>query len=300
MSDSFTPVDRINLAVERYVFEVFGATKAFDGKLALDHVSFGVRAGEFLAVLGPSGAGKTTLFRCLSGLTVMDKGQARLGQADVSSLQSRQRRRIAVVSQQFNLVSRLTAKQNVLAGRLGYVPAWRGWLRAFEKSDHLLALESLDRVGLLEQADQRASTLSGGQQQRVAIARALAQQPDVIIADEPVASLDPRIGRDILELLRSICHARERGIAVICSLHQPHFAREFADRIVGIAAGRTVLDVAASRFDDGMLDSVYRASALSAESRGAGQAANAARGADRSVHQPAHRLAPLQPSEDAT
>ena len=187
----------------------------------------------------------------------MDKGQARLGANDVSTLQSRERRRIAVVFQQFNLVNRLTTKQNVLAGRLGYIPAWRGWLRSFEESDHLLALECLDRVGLLAQAEQPAGTLSGGQQQRVAIARALAQQPDVIIADEPVASLDPRIGQDILELLRSICHSRENGIAVICSLHQPHFARLFADRIVGLAAGRIVLDVAADQFSDAMLDSVY-------------------------------------------
>ncbi len=240
-----------------YVFEVVEATKAFGNKLAIDNVSFGVRAGEFVAVLGPSGAGKTTLFRCLSGLTLMDKGQARLGANDVSTLQSRERRRIAVVFQQFNLVNRLTTKQNVLAGRLGYIPAWRGWLRSFEESDHLLALECLDRVGLLAQAEQPAGTLSGGQQQRVAIARALAQQPDVIIADEPVASLDPRIGQDILELLRSICHSRENGIAVICSLHQPHFARLFADRIVGLAAGRIVLDVAADQFSDAMLDSVY-------------------------------------------
>jgi phosphonate transport system ATP-binding protein len=240
-----------------YVFEVKDASKAFDGKPALDRVSFGVRPGEFLAVLGPSGAGKTTLFRCLSGLTSMDNGQAWIGQADVSKLHSRERRRIAVVFQQYNLVSRLSAKQNVLAGRLGYVPAWRGWLRSFETADHLLALECLDRVGLLAQAEQRASTLSGGQQQRVAIARALAQQPDVIIADEPVASLDPRIGGEILELLRSICHSGERGIAVICSLHQPHFARQFADRVIGLSAGRKVLDAAATQLDDTMLDSVY-------------------------------------------
>jgi phosphonate transport system ATP-binding protein len=240
-----------------YVFEVIGATKAFDNKLAIDNVSFGVRSGEFVAVLGPSGAGKTTLFRCLSGLTAMDKGQARLGTSDVSTLHSRERRRIAVVFQQFNLVNRLTTKQNVLAGRLGHIPAWRGWFRSFEESDHLLALECLDRVGLLAQAEQRAGTLSGGQQQRVAIARALAQRPDVIIADEPVASLDPRIGQDILELLRSICHSRENGIAVICSLHQPQFARLFADRIVGLTAGRIVLDLAADQFSDAMLDSVY-------------------------------------------
>jgi phosphonate transport system ATP-binding protein len=261
MSDPHKSANANGHDTRNFIFEVHGATKPFGGKIALDEVSFGVRAGEFVAVLGPSGAGKTTLFRCLSGLTAMDKGRALLGTSDVSSLRSRDRRRIAVVFQQFNLVSRLTAKQNVLAGRLGYVPAWRGWLRMFEKADHLLALECLDRVGLLAQADQRAATLSGGQQQRVAIARALAQKPDVIIADEPVASLDPRIGSDILELLRSICHSGEHGIAVICSLHQPHFARRFADRVVGLSAGRTTLDVAADQFDEVMLDRVYGSAA---------------------------------------
>ena len=239
------------------IFQVRNASKAFGSNRAIDAVSFGVRRGEFVAVLGPSGAGKTTLFRCLAGLIPMDSGSATLADMDVTSLQSRERRRIAVVFQQFNLVNRLTAKQNVLAGRLGHVSAWRGWLRTFTEADQLLALECLDRVGLLAQAEQRADTLSGGQQQRVAIARALAQQPDVIIADEPVASLDPRIGGEILELLRSICHSREQGIAVICSLHQPHFARRFADRVVGLAAGRIVIDVAANIFTDAMLQSVY-------------------------------------------
>ena len=260
MPDAALTIDESQAAKEVHgplMFQVRNATKTFGNNRAIDAVSFGVRRGEFLAVLGPSGAGKTTLFRCLAGLTPMDSGSAMLADADVTSLQSRERRRIAVVFQQFNLVNRLTANQNVLAGRLGHVPAWRGWLRTFTEADKLLALECLDRVGLLAQAEQRADTLSGGQQQRVAIARALAQQPDVIIADEPVASLDPKIGSEILELLRSICHSRGNGIAVICSLHQPQFARRFADRVVGLAAGRIVIDVAANHFTDAMLQSVY-------------------------------------------
>ena len=241
----------------KVLFEVLGASKSFNGCAAITNVSFTAHRGEFVAVLGSSGAGKTTLFRCLAGLLPMDAGLARLNGRDVAGFAGRERRHIAVVFQQFNLVSRLSALQNVLAGRLGYAPAWRGWLRRFSSADVLFALECLERVGLLEQAMQRADTLSGGQQQRVAIARALAQRPDVIIADEPVASLDPRIGADILELLRSICHAEADGIAVICSLHQPQFARQYADRVVGMTSGRIVADMAAATFDDNVLRQVY-------------------------------------------
>ena len=245
------------MSAAKILFEVRGASKSFNGRAAIADVSFTAHRGEFVAVLGSSGAGKTTLFRCLAGLLPMDAGSASLNGRDVATFAGRERRHIAVVFQQFNLVSRLSALQNVLAGRLGYVPAWRGWLRRFSRADVLLALECLERVGLLAQATQRADTLSGGQQQRVAIARALAQRPDVIIADEPVASLDPRIGAGILELLRSICHAQADGVAVICSLHQPHFARQYADRVVGMNGGRIVADMPAAAFDDRALQQVY-------------------------------------------
>ena len=247
------------------LFEVRGASKAFAGRAAISDVSFSVRRGEFVAVLGPSGAGKTTLFRCLAGLSTLDAGAVHLGGVDVATMHGRERRHIAVVFQQFNLVNRLSALHNVLAGRLGHVSAWRGWTRQFSRADTLLALECLDRVGLLAQAGQRADTLSGGQQQRVAIARALAQQPQLIIADEPVASLDPRIGAEILELLRSICHAQEGGLAIICSLHQPYFAKRFADRVVGMADGRIVLDTPAIDFAETSLLNVYGQAAGSEE-----------------------------------
>jgi phosphonate transport system ATP-binding protein len=178
----------------------------------------------------------------------------------MTRFRGRERRRIAVVFQQFNLVSRLSALQNVLAGRLGRVATWRGWLRRFERQDRLLAYECLDRVGLLDKAAQRADTLSGGEQQRVAIARALAQQPYVIIADEPVASLDPQISSGILELLRGICH--RDGVAVVCSLHQLHLAQSYADRIVGLARGKLVVDMRASAFDAAFAERLYGNAAL--------------------------------------
>lgn len=255
------PAD-VSLSAAPALFEVRAATKAFAGRAAITDVSFRVERGQFVAILGASGAGKTTLFRSLAGLMPLDSGKALLGGVDVGGLHSRERRRIAVVFQQFNLVGRLTALQNVLAGRLGYVPAWRGWLRRFARSDVLLALESLERVGLIAHATQRADTLSGGQQQRVAIARALTQQPDVILADEPVASLDPRSGEGILELLRGICRSEKDGVAVICSLHQPSFARKFADRVVGLADGRIVVDIAAGELVESTLRQVYGAGSV--------------------------------------
>jgi phosphonate transport system ATP-binding protein len=207
------------------------------------------------AVLGPSGAGKTTLFRCMTGLLKPDRGSARLGADDVALLTGTRRRRMALVFQQYNLVSRLTALDNVLAGRLGYVPAWRGWLRRFDQSDRLLALECLDRVGMLGHATQRADTLSGGQQQRVAIARALAQRPDLIVADEPIASLDPNSASGILELLCGI--ARTEGVAVVCSLHQVRFARSHAHRIIGLSHGQVVFAAPTDRFDQAAYEQLY-------------------------------------------
>jgi len=240
--------------------EVAGLAKSYNGKSALADIGFKVPAGEFVAVLGPSGAGKTTLFRCMTGLLRPDRGTVRAGDLDVTQLRGRERRHVAVVFQQFNLVSRLSALDNVLSGRLGHVPAWRGWVRRFERNDRLLALDCLDRVGLLDKAGQRADTLSGGEQQRVAIARALAQQPDAIVADEPVASLDPKIGSEILDLLRGICH--RDGVAVVCSLHQMHFAQTYADRIVGLARGRLVVDVEAARFDTALAAKLYGSAEL--------------------------------------
>jgi phosphonate transport system ATP-binding protein len=242
------PPNRLRLSVE-------GMTRSFNGRPAIEDVSFTVGEHEFVAVLGQSGAGKTTLFRCIAGLLAPDRGVARIGGDRIASLRGRDRRRLAVVFQQFNLVGRLSAFANVLAGRLGHVPAWRGWLRSFPRSDRLLALECLERVGLLAHAAQRADRLSGGQQQRVAIARALAQQAELIIADEPVASLDPNASAEVLDLLLKI--ARSDGIGVVCSLHQVPYAKDYADRIVGLSHGRVMLDVETGRFDRSAFEQLY-------------------------------------------
>jgi phosphonate transport system ATP-binding protein len=246
-------VAKIDTDVTRMVAD--GVTKSFGQNIAIENVSFRVEEHEFLAVLGPSGSGKTTLFRCLTGLLAPDHGTVRIDGHDVAALRGRSRRRVAVVFQQFNLVNRLTAFQNVLAGRLGHVPAWRGWTRRFERADKLLALECLGRVGLLAQASQRADTLSGGEQQRVAIARALAQRPALIVADEPVASLDPNSATGILDLLSSI--TRSEGVAVVCSLHQVQYARDYADRIVGLWRGRVKFDQSVALFDQTAFDQLY-------------------------------------------
>ncbi len=231
--------------------EIAGVTKLFAATV-LDGVSLAVAPGEVVALVGASGAGKTTLFRCITRLVEPDAGEIRvngraLHNASGAAL-ARARRDIGLVFQQFNLVRRLSALDNVLAGRLGHVALWRVVVRRFPRADRQLALAALDRVGLLAQAYQRADSLSGGQQQRVAIARVLAQQSGVILADEPVASLDVAAAHAVLSLFREI--ARERGIAVLCSLHQIDIATHYADRVLGLAAGKLIVDRPAREFGE--------------------------------------------------
>ncbi len=227
-----------------------GHTYAGHAEPALSQISFDVAPGEVMVVLGPSGAGKTTLFRCLTQLVEPAEGSVELAGRRPADLRGRElrlaRREVGLIFQQFNLVRRLTAEQNVLAGRLGHTPTWRVLLRRFERGDRALAQACLARVGLSEQAHQRADRLSGGQQQRVAIARVLAQQSSILLADEPVASLDPATATDVLDVLRAV--ARERGITVLSSLHQVDLATRFADRIIGLRDGCLVVDRPAAEF----------------------------------------------------
>lgn len=234
---------------------VSSVERRLHGAAILRDVNLVVEHGQFVALLGASGAGKTTLLRCVAGLDRIDGGAIEVAGVPLAALRHRARRKVAVIFQRFNLVQRLSALDNVLAGRLGHVSAWRGIARRFERADQLLALECLERVDLLGHAARRVDTLSGGQQQRVAIARALAQQPELIVADEPVSSLDPGSGAQVLSLLRRCCG--EEDLAVVCSLHQVGWAREFADRVVGLAQGTMAIDVPASAFDDTHAKQLY-------------------------------------------
>ena len=236
-------------------------TKRYGTTLALDDVSFIVDPGEFVALLGPSGAGKSTLFRCVTRLVAPDTGVVRVLGRDMSALGGQElrlaRRDVGLIFQQFNLIGRLSAMDNVLAGRMGHASTLRVVLRQFTRADRQLALAALDRVGLLERAGQRADSLSGGQQQRVAIARVLAQQARLLLADEPVSSLDPQSAENVLGILRNI--ARETGIAVVCALHQVDLARRYADRVVALRGGRKLLDVSVNAFDQNAFQELYGA-----------------------------------------
>ena len=242
------------------MISVRGLSKTYAGASvpALNNVSIDVAAGEFLVILGPSGAGKSTLLRCINRLVDPSAGQVFHNGVEITG-RSRDlravRRRFGMVFQQFNLVKRLSVLTNVLSGRLGYRSVWRSLAYSFPEADKRIAIECLARVNMDHKAFQRADTLSGGEQQRVAIARALAQEPQVILADEPVASLDPKIARQVLGYLRQV--ARELGITVLCNLHQVEYAREFAERVVGMSRGSVVFEGPSAALTDEVLHRIY-------------------------------------------
>ena len=229
------------------------------GTRALDAVTLDFERGRFVCVIGPSGSGKSTLLRCINRLLEPTSGSVQLDGQDLTTLSGSElrkaRRRMAMVFQQFNLVRRSTVLENVLTGRLGYQEGWRTLLPVYTAEDHRLAWRSLGRLEIPEKATVRADALSGGQQQRVALARALAQQPDLILADEPVASLDPETALVVLDYLRDI--NREDGITMLCSIHHLELAKRYADRIIAMRLGKVVFDGLPGDLDEGAYRRIY-------------------------------------------
>jgi phosphonate transport system ATP-binding protein len=235
-------------------------TKIYDGTVrALDDVSFDVPKGQFLAVIGLSGSGKSTLLRCINRLIDPTGGRILFDEQDITAANEgelrRIRRRIGMVFQHFNLVHRSSVLTNVLSGRLGYVnPAW-SFINRFPPADVANARKQLERVGLAEKAANRADELSGGQQQRVGIARALMQDPEMILADEPVASLDPVLAHSIMQYLEQI--NKQDGVTVLCSLHFLDLVHRYADRAIALNQGQLVYDGPPSGIDDQRFKDIY-------------------------------------------
>ena len=253
------------------ILEVRGLEKSYGGAPVLRGVDLAIEQGEFVGVIGLSGSGKSTLLRCINRLIDASAGEilvprVLLGEtvngasADVRKLDTRElrflRRKIGMVFQQFNIVMRMSVIDNVLSGSLGYQPVLRGSLRMFSSETKRRALVNLKRVGLLDHAYKRADQLSGGEQQRVAIARTLMQEPALILADEPVSSLDPKLSRVVLDILKRVC--REDGITALVSLHTLELTREYADRVIGLKQGKIFFDGPARDLTEAVSDSVYQ------------------------------------------
>ena len=230
-----------------------------NGTVGLSDVDLTIKDGEFVAIIGRSGAGKSTLLRSVNRMHQITGGTLLVDGVDVSGLKGKSLRRfrrgIGMVFQSFNLVTRTTVIKNVLSARVPDMPFWRVLLGVFSRADKLAALEALDKVGILDKAYIRADQLSGGQQQRVALARTLAQNPKIILADEPVAALDPVTAKQVMEDFVRI--NKEMGISILLNIHHVELALEYADRIIGIRAGKIVYDGPAEKVDQQVLSSIY-------------------------------------------
>jgi len=245
------------------VLSVRNASKSFGSRRALDGVSLDVARGEMIALIGPSGSGKSTLLRSISGLQAIDQGPGVIEafglavqeNGKVSGKVREARIRIGFIFQQFNLVGRLTLFTNVALGSLGRIPFLQGLLGRWPKETQAAAMSALARVGVAEYAAQRANTLSGGQQQRGAIARALVQKAKIILADEPVASLDPVSARKVMEILRDL--NRQDGLTVVVTLHQVDYALRYCDRVVALKVGKIVYDGPATGLERTQLIDIY-------------------------------------------
>ena len=239
-------------------------TKTFNKKVALDDICIQVDEGQIVALIGPSGSGKSTLLRHIAGLELSDSISNTEIKVDGLAIQKegrlargarKARIKIGLIFQQFNLINRLDVLTNVLIGGLGSIPTWRGTLGLFSRAEKKRALAALDRVGLMEIAYQRASTLSGGQQQRVAIARSLMQQANVILADEPIASLDPKSAKTVMRYLRDI--NKHDGKTVVVTLHQVDYARKYCKRVIALVDGKIAFDGKARELSDKVLEKLY-------------------------------------------
>ncbi len=241
------------------MIKIRSLTKQYGSNAVLRGIDLDVAPGEFLVVLGPSGAGKSTLLRCINGLATPTSGELVAAGFDATDARNgnvrKLRQQVAMIFQHHNVVPRLSVLKNVLTGRLGQTSTLSSILQLFSRQDIALAMDCLRRVELEHKAEQRTDALSGGQRQRVGIARALAQRPQVILADEPVASLDPKTSRLVLQYLRAAC--RELGITVVCNLHHVDYAREFGDRIVGLSGGKLVFDGRGDELRDSHLNLIY-------------------------------------------
>ena len=242
------------------MLEIKNLTKVYKGGVqALYNVSFSVEQGEFLAVIGLSGSGKSTLLRCINRLVEPTEGQIIWNGVDVTSANQSElrliRRKIGMVFQHFNLVERSQVITNVLSGRLGYVNPALSLINRFPESDTEAALKQLERVEIADQAYKRADELSGGQQQRVGIARAMVQEPEMILADEPVASLDPVLAHSIMQYLEKI--NQEDGVTVLCSLHFLDLVHRYADRAIALNEGKLMFDGAPQAIDDEKFKEIY-------------------------------------------
>ena len=240
--------------------EIRGLFKEYRrGVPVLRDVSLTIAPTSVTAVIGPSGTGKSTLIRCVNRLVEPTSGEIRFHGVDVTKLNRRQlrqtRRRIGMVFQEYNLVERLSVMENVLSGRLGYVSSLKAWLRRYPKADVDAAFDLLETVGLTRYATQRADALSGGQRQRVGIARAIMQSPELLLADEPTSSLDPKTSVEIMELMVRL--AESRSIPVIVNIHNVPLARRFATHVIGMTGGRIVYDGAPGALTDDHLKQIY-------------------------------------------
>ncbi len=268
------------------MLRIEGLSKRYrTGDLALKAIDLDVPDGQVMALIGPSGAGKSTLIRCINRLVEPTAGTVTLNDIEITGLGGSQlrraRRKMGMIFQEYALVERLSVMENVLSGRLGYVGFWQSWFRRFPQADVDEAFRLLERVGLDHMADKRADELSGGQRQRVGICRALIQNPELLLVDEPTASLDPKTSRQIMRLIKELCE--ERRLAAIINIHDVMLAQQFAERIVGLRLGEIVYDGPPAAITADVLTDIYGEEDWSATIRKADEADDATGETDAEV-----------------